>query len=162
MAILQKYKQGQGNNVVGTQTIKNTLYSGTSTSPILALHVVTINAGGTLDPAASALPRGNLIAECDRVGGVVDAIISEVNPLAYVIGGVSSSNAGGNLFLVTDETVSSSDLQHRIRTIGANAAPTRLTATTFTYANTAISAANIDISGTQVVTVTGNVGFVFV
>ena len=154
MAIVQKYRQGQGNNVVGTQTIKNTLYSGTSTSPILGLHVVEIK--------NSVAIRGNLILECDRVGGVVDAIISEVNPLAYAVGGVSSSNAGGNLFLVTDARITSSDLQHRIRTIGANAAPTRLTATTFTYANTAISAANIDISGTQVVTVTGNVGFVFV
>jgi hypothetical protein len=141
MAIFQKYKQGQGNNVVGTQTIKNTLYSSA-----LGLHVVEIK--------NSVAIRGNLIAECDLVGGVVDAIISEVNPLAYVIGGVSSSNAGGNLFLVTDETVSSSDLQHRIRQIAANTAATRLTATTFTYANTSIISAganSVDISGTQVV-----------
>ena len=149
MAIFQKYKQGQGNNVVGTQTIKNTLYSSA-----LALHVVEIK--------NSVAIRGNLIAETDLVGGVVDSIISEVNPLAYVVGGVSSSNAGGNLFLVTDETVSSSDLQHRIRQIGANTAATRLTATTFTYANTAVSERAVDISGTVVHTVTGNVGFVFV
>jgi hypothetical protein len=149
MAIFQKYKQGQGNNVVGTQTIKNTLYSSA-----LALHVVEIK--------NSIAVRGNLIAETDLVGGVVDSIISEVNPLAYVVGGVSSSNAGGNLFLVTDETVSSSDLQHRIRQIGANTAATRLTATTFTYANTAVSERAVDISGTVVHTVTGNVGFVFV
>jgi hypothetical protein len=149
MAIFQKYKQGQGNNVVGTQTIKNTLYSSA-----LALHVVEIK--------NSVAIRGNLIAETDLVGGVVDSIISEVNPLAYVVGGVSSSNAGGNLFLVTDETVSSNDLQHRIRQIGANTAATRLTATTFTYANTAVSERAVDISGTVVHTVTGNVGFVFV
>jgi hypothetical protein len=149
MAIFQKYKQGQGNNVVGTQTIKNTLYSSA-----LALHVVEIK--------NSIAVRGNLIAETDLVGGVVDSIISEVNPLAYVVGGVSSSNAGGNLFLVTDDTVSSSDLQHRIRQIGANTAATRLTATTFTYANTAVSERAVDISGTIVHTVTGNVGFVFV
>ena len=149
MAIFQKYKQGQGNNVVGTQTIKNTLYSSA-----LALHVVEIK--------NSIAVRGNLIAETDLVGGVVDSIISEVNPLAYVVGGVSSTNAGGNLFLVTDDTVSSSDLQHRIRQIGANTAATRLTATTFTYANTAVSERAVDISGTVVHTVTGNVGFVFV
>jgi hypothetical protein len=149
MATFQKYKQGQGNNVVGTQTIKNTLYSSA-----LALHVVEIK--------NSVAIRGNLIAETDLVGGVVDSIISEVNPLAYVVGGVSSSNAGGNLFLVTDETVSSSDLQHRIRQIAANTAATRLTATTFTYANTAVSERAVDISGTIVHTVTGNVGFVFV
>jgi hypothetical protein len=154
MAIFQKYKQGQGNNVVGTQTIKNTLYSGTSTSPILGLHVVEIK--------NSVAIRGNLILECDRVGGVVDAIISEVNPLAYAFGGVSSSNAGGNLFLVTDARITSSDLQHRIRQIAANTAATRLTATTFTYANTAVSESNVDISGTVVHAVTGNVGFVFV
>ena len=149
MAIFQKYRQGQGNNVVGTQTIKNTLYGST-----LGLHVVEIK--------NSVAIRGNLIVECDRVGGVVDAIISEVNPLAYAVGGVSSTNAGGNLFLVTDETVSSSDLQHRIRQIAANTAATRLTATTFTYANTAVSERAVDISGTVVYTVTGNVGFVFV
>jgi hypothetical protein len=120
----------------------------------LALHVVEIK--------NSIAIRGNLIAETDLVGGVVDSIISEVNPLAYVVGGVSSSNAGGNLFLVTDETVSSSDLQHRIRQIAANTAATRLTATTFTYANTAVSERAVDISGTVVHTVTGNVGFVFV
>ena len=149
MAIFQKYRQGQGNNVVGTQTIKNTLYSST-----LGLHVVEIK--------NSVAIRGNLIVECDLVGGVVDSIISEVNPLAYVIGGVSSTNAGGNLYLVTDAKVSSSDLQHRIRQIAANTAATRLTATTFTYANTAVSERAVDISGTIVHTVTGNVGFVFV
>lgn len=149
MAIFQKYKQGQGNNAVGTQTIKNTLYSSA-----LGLHVVEIK--------NSVAIRGNLIAECDLVGGVVDAIISEVNPLAYAVGGVSSSNAGGNLYLVTDAKVSSGDLQHRIRQIAANTAATRLTATTFTYANTAVSERAVDISGTVVYTVTGNVGFVFV
>ena len=149
MAIFQKYKQGQGNNVVGTQTIKNTLYGST-----LGLHVVEIK--------NSVAIRGNLIVECDLVGGVVDSIISEVNPLAYVIGGVSSTNAGGNLYLVTDAKVSSGDLQHRIRQIAANTAATRLTATTFTYANTAVSERAVDISGTVVYTVTGNVGFVFV
>ena len=149
MAIFQKYKQGQGNNVVGTQTIKNTLYGSA-----LGLHVVEIKNSQAI--------RGNLIVECDLVGGVVDSIISEVNPLAYAVGGVSSSNAGGNLFLVTDAKVSSSDLQHRIRQIAANTAATRLTATTFTYANTAVSERAVDISGTVVYTVTGNVGFVFV
>ena len=149
MAIFQKYRQGQGNNVVGTQTIKNTLYGST-----LGLHVVEIK--------NSVAIRGNLIVECDLVGGVVDSIISEVNPLAYVIGGVSSTNAGGNLYLVTDAKVSSGDLQHRIRQIAANTAATRLTATTFTYANTAVSERAVDISGTVVYTVTGNVGFVFV
>ena len=149
MAIFQKYKQGQGNNVVGTQTIKNTLYGST-----LGLHVVEIKNSQAI--------RGNLIVECDLVGGVVDSIISEVNPLAYVIGGVSSANAGGNLYLVTDAKVSSGDLQHRIRQIAANTAATRLTATTFTYANTAVSERAVDISGTVVYTVTGNVGFVFV
>ncbi len=82
--------------------------------------------------------------------------------MAYAVGGVSSTNAGGNLYLVTDAKVSSGDLQHRIRQIGANTAATRLTATTFTYANTAVSERAVDISGTVVYTVTGNVGFVFV
>jgi hypothetical protein len=148
MATVQKYRQGQGNNVVGTQTIKNTLYGST-----IGLHVVEIK--------NSVAVRGNLIAETDLVGGVVDAIISEVNPLGYVVGGVSSSNAGGNLYLITDARVKSDELQHRIRQIGANTAATRLTATTFSYANTAVSERSVDISGTVVYTVTGNVGFTF-
>jgi len=161
MATLQKYKLGQANTFVGTQTIKNTLYGSA-----LSLHIVTINAGGTLDPAASALPRGNLIAECTLTGGVVEAIVNEINPLAYCVGGVSSTNAGGNLYLVTDAKVSSSDLQHRIRQIGANTAAVRSTgiwsANAFTYGNTAISERCVDISGTQVVASTGGVGFVLV
>jgi len=154
MATFQKYRLGQGNNFVGTQTIKNTLYSGAGATSALNLHIVEIKNSQAI--------RGNLIVECDLVGGVVDAIISEVNPLAYVVGGVSSTNAGGNLFLVTDGKLSSGDLQHRIRQIGANTAATRLTATTFTYANTAVSERSVDISGTVVYAVTGNVGFGFV
>jgi hypothetical protein len=139
MATFQKYKQGQANTVVGTQTTKNTFYGVTTN-----IHVLTIN---------NSLPaRGNLIAECDVTGGVVEAIVNEINPLAYFIGGVSSSNAGGNLFLVTDVTVEASDIQHRVRQIGANAAATRLTSTTFTYANTAVGPNQVDISGTQVLT----------
>ena len=149
MATFQKYKQGQGNAVVGTQTTKNTLYGST-----LGLHIVEIK--------NSVAIRGNLIAETDLVGGVVDSIVSEVNPMAYVVGGVSAANPGGNLYLITDAKVSAGDIQHRIRTIGANAAPVRLTATTFTYANTAVSERSVDISGTVVYTVTGNVGFAFV
>ena len=127
------------NSFVGTQTLKNTLY-GINTN----IHVVTLS--------NSKLVRGNLIAECDQTGGVVDAIVSEVNPLAYYIGGVSSGNAGGNLYLITDVTVDASDIQHRIRQLGANTAATRIDSTTFTYANTAVGPNAVDISGTQVVT----------
>jgi hypothetical protein len=140
MATFQKYKQGQANTLVGTQTTVGTLYGVNS-----KLHVITVN--------NSVAIRANLIPDSGYTGGVIESIVEEVNPLAYYTTGSTITNQA-NIFIVTDKHVSSTDLQHRIRQIGANAAATRLTATTFTYANTSIISASgnsIDISGTQVV-----------
>jgi hypothetical protein len=145
MAIFQKYKQGQANTLVGTQTTVGTLYGVNS-----KLFVVTVNAGGS---TTTTTPRGNLIPDSGYTSGVIESIVSEVNPLAYYTTGSTATNQA-NIFIVMDRTASASDLQHRIRQIGANTAATRLTATTFTYANTSIISAglnSVDISGTQVV-----------
>ncbi len=60
------------------------------------------------------------------------------------------TGATGNIHIVVDPTVTAAELQHRIRQIGANTAATRLTATTFTYANTVTGTDTLDISGTGV------------
>jgi hypothetical protein len=140
MATLQKWKLGQANTLVGTQTTVGTLYGVNS-----KLHVITVN--------NSIAIRANLVTDSGLTGGVIESIVDEVNPLAYYTTGSTATNQA-NIFIVTDKQVSAADLQHRIRQIGANTAATRLTSTTFTYANTAIQSAGgnlIDISGTQVV-----------
>ena len=145
MATLQKYKQGQANTLVGTQTTVGTLYGVNS-----KLFVITVNAGGS---TTSAPPRGNLVPDSGYTGGVIESIVDEVNPLAYYTTGSTVTNQA-NIFIVMDRTASASDLQHRIRQIGANTAATRIDSTTFTYANTSIISAganSVDISGTQVV-----------
>jgi hypothetical protein len=128
------------NTLVGTQTTAGTLYSVNA-----KLHVITIN--------NSIAARGNLVLDAGILDGVIESVINEVNPLAYFTTGSTVTNQA-NIFIVTDKHISSSDLQHRIRQIGANTAATRLTGTTFTYANTSIISAganSVDISGTQVV-----------
>ena len=145
MATFQKWKLGQANTLVGTQTTVGTLYATNS-----KLFVITVNAGGS---TTDAPPRGNLVPDSGYTSGVIESIVDEVNPLAYFTTGSTVTNQA-NIFIVTDRTANAADLQHRIRQIGANAAATRLTSTTFTYANTAIKSAGgnlVDISGTQVV-----------
>lgn len=145
MAILSRRKfyanaVALANTLVGTQTTAGTLYGVNA-----KLHVITVN--------NSVAVRGNLVLDAGILDGVVESIIKEASPLAYFTTGSTVTNQA-NIFIVTDEQISSSDLQHRIRQIGANTAATRLTATTFTYANTSIISAggnSVDISGTQVV-----------
>jgi len=145
MATLQKFKLNQANTLVGTQTTVGTLYGVNS-----KVFVITVNAGGS---TTSTTPRGNLVPDSNFTGGVIESIVSEINPLAYFTTGSTATNQA-NIFIIMDKVVSAGDLQHRIRQIGANAAATRLTSTTFTYANTAILSSSgnlIDISGTQVI-----------
>ena len=145
MATFQKWKLGQANTLVGTQTTVGTLYGVNS-----KLFVITVNAGGS---TTSAPPRGNLVPDSGFTGGVIESIVDEVNPLAYYTTGSTATNQA-NIFVVMDRVANAADLQHRIRQIGANSAATRLTTTTFTYANTAILSSGgnlIDISGTQVI-----------
>ena len=80
----------------------------------------------------------DLRAEDDAVDEAVEAIIKELNPLAYFI----VNDASGTIHLVMDTIHSSaSELQARIRRIGKDADP----ATT-----TSIGPNDIDISGTDV------------
>lgn len=128
------------NTLVGTQTTAGTLYGVNA-----KLHVITVN--------NSIAIRANLVTDSGILSGVVESIVDEVNPLAYFTTGSTATNQA-NIFIVTDKHISSTDLQHRIRQIGANSAATRLTSTTFTYANTSIISGggnSVDISGTQVV-----------
>lgn len=145
MATIQKWKLSQANTFVGTQTTVGTLNGVNS-----KLFVITINAGGS---TTSTTPRGNLVPDSGYTGGVIESIVDEVNPLAYFTTGSTATNQA-NIFVVTDKNVSAADIQHRVRQLGANSAATRLTSTTFTYANTSIISTglnSVDISGTQVV-----------
>ena len=54
MAIVQKWKLGQANTLVGTQTTIGTIYPVNS-----RLHTITVNAGGS---TTTTTPRGNLRA----------------------------------------------------------------------------------------------------
>ena len=81
----------------------------------------------------------DLRGEDDAVDEAVEAIIKELNPLAYFV----VDDASGVIHLVMDANHSSaSELQARIRTIGKDADP----ATT-----TSIGPNDIDISGSDVV-----------
>ena len=79
----------------------------------------------------------DLRAEDDATDEAVEAIIKELNPLAYFI----VNDASGTIHLVMDANHSSaSDLQARIRTIGIDDGAT----------TTSIGPNDIDISGTDV------------
>jgi hypothetical protein len=88
----------------------------------------------------------NIQAEDDAVNEVVEQIVKEVSPLAFF---VADAN-GGVMHLVTDVSLSATDLQHRIRQIGAATPAVRTGSTTFTYAVTSVGPNTIDISGTTV------------
>lgn len=79
----------------------------------------------------------DLRAEDDAVNEAVEAIVMELNPLAFF---VTDSNAG-TISVVMDKAVNSaSELQARIRTIGKDSGAT----------TTSIGPNDVDISGTTV------------
>ena len=154
MATLQKWKLDQANTLVGTQTVWGTLYQVNS-----KLHVITVNAGGS---TTTTTPRGNLIPDANHTGGVIESIVDEVAPLAYwTVDSTIQDQA--NIYVITDVSVHSDCIQHRVRQIAANVPAVRIDNTnSFTYANTAIPSAGgdlVDISGT-VVAESPNVGTV--
>lgn len=109
----------------GLQATVGTLYA-----PNCNLWLITVK-----DTGASAI---NLRDEDDAVNETVEAIIQELNPLAYFI----TDSAAGTMMVVMDKTINSaSELQTRIRRIGKDDDP----ATT-----TSIGPNDIDISGTTV------------
>lgn len=117
----------------------------------LAGNLVALNSSlHVIQVANASSVAQDLSTEDNAVDETVEAILKEVNPLAYFV----ADNTSGNIYVVTDKNVSSSDLQHRIRTIGADSAPTRTSATTFTYATTSVGPNDYDISGTTVTTAT--------
>lgn len=103
---------------------------GTLYAPNCNLWLITVK-----DTGASAI---DLRDEDDAVNETVEAIIQELNPLAYF----TTDSAAGTMMVVMDKTINSaSELQTRIRRIGKDADP----ATT-----TSIGPNDIDISGTTV------------
>ena len=110
----------------GLQATAGTLYA-----PNCNLWLVTVK--DSAGPTAI-----DLRDEDDAVNETVEAIIQELNPLAYFI----TDTAAGTMMLVMDKAINSaSELQTRIRRIGKDADP----ATT-----TSIGPNDIDISGTTV------------
>jgi hypothetical protein len=103
-----------------------------------SLHLVQVKSYG-----GAAVDLRN---EDDAVDETVEAIVEETNPLAFF----AQNTNGGNLYLITDKSITSEDLQHRIRQIGANTAAVRTGTNTFTYANTAVGPNAKDISATTV------------
>ena len=106
------------------------------------LHIVTVKSYGGV--------AVDLRAEDDAVDETVEAIVREVNPLAFF----AQDTSGGNIYLVTDKSVTSDALQHHIRQIGATSPAVRSGTNTFTYANTAVGPNSKDISATTVVSAT--------
>jgi hypothetical protein len=76
------------------------------------------------------------------IDGVVEQIVKEINPLAFYV----PNDTSGNIHVVMDPTIIASDLQNRIRLIGANA----YSATAGIYANTFVGPNGKDISNTYV------------
>ena len=103
---------------------------GTMYSPNANCYKLTVE-----NAANSAI---DLRAEDDAVDEAAEAIIKELNPLAYFI----VNDNSGVIHLVMDANISSaSELQARIRTIGKDAGAT----------TTSIGPNDIDISGSDVV-----------
>lgn len=76
------------------------------------------------------------------IDGVVEQVVKEANPLAFYV----PNDNSGNIHVVMDPTIIASDLQNRVRLIGANAYST----TPGVYANTYVGPNGIDISNTYV------------
>lgn len=88
----------------------------------------------------------DISAEDDSVDEVVEQIVKEVNPLAFFV----ANDNTGKVYLVMDYNTSATDVQHRIRQIGADTPAVRTGATTFTYSATSVGPNDKDISGTTV------------
>lgn len=115
-------------SVTRTSGLKATV--GTLYAPHCNLWLITVK-----DTGASAI---DLRDEDDAVNETVEAIIQELNPLAYF----TTDSAAGTMMVVMDKAINSAkELQTRIRRIGKDADP----ATT-----TSIGPNDIDISGTTV------------
>jgi hypothetical protein len=81
--------------------------------------------------------------EDDLLDGVVEQIVKEINPMAFLV----EDTDNGEIVMVVDKSVSSDDLRHRIRLIGSTEGWNR---ETDEYSITEIGPNEIDISGTVV------------
>lgn len=76
------------------------------------------------------------------IDGAVEQIVKEVAPLAFYL----PNDTSGNIHVVMDPTITASELQNRVRLIGANSYST----TPGVYANTYVGPNGIDVSNTYV------------
>jgi hypothetical protein len=107
--------------------LRNTV--GTLYQDMVNLYKITVQ---TVVPAAV-----DLRAEDDANDETVEAIVREINPLAFFV----VNDASGVIYVVMDKHINSaSELQVRIRSIGKDSGAT----------TTSIGPNNIDISGTTV------------
>ena len=112
----------------GSKTQVGTLYNLNSN-----LYIITVIGASAIDLTAEdslgTSPTNTITVDGVSVGnilidGVVEAIVKEINPLAFF---VPNANAG-KIYVVMDQSIdSASELQTRIRRIGLNAAGTATT-----------------------------------
>ena len=115
---------------VGLKTAVDTLFT-----PGCNLFLITVK--DIAGPTAI-----DLTAEDDAVEETVEAIVKEINPLAYF----TVDGSAGVMYVVMDKNINdASELQARIRTIGKDAGAS----------TTSIGPNDIDISGTTVQLGTG-------
>ncbi len=116
---------------MGTVTRVNGLRNtvGTVYADNCNLYLITVK-----NASASAI---DLRAEDDAVNETVEAIVMELNPLAFFV----TDSSAGTISVVMDKAINSaSELQARIRTIGKDSGAT----------TTSIGPNDVDISGTTV------------
>ena len=122
----------------------NYIATGTLYQPSCACYLVTVkNAGASAidlrdeDAFSNADLDSNVNTPDTIAVGVVEAILREINPLAYF----TTDTDAGTMMIIVDKGITAAELQVRIRNIGKDATP----ATT-----TSIGPNDVDISGTIV------------
>lgn len=112
----------------GSKTNTGVLYNPNSNLYLIAVQTVT--------PTAVNLQNEDSNGVNAVIGGVIEAIVDEINPLAWF----TPSDTSGYIYVVMDKAINSaSELQTRIRRIGI-----------LLDGTTSIGPNNVDISGTVV------------
>lgn len=78
----------------------------------------------------AAASARDLRAEDDAVDETVEMIVKELNPLMFLV----TDSAAGTIHLVTDKSLSASDIQTRIRNLGTAVGPNAIDVTGTTVA----------------------------
>ena len=113
---------------------------GTVYAPNAKAFLITVK-----NAAASAR---DLRAEDDAVDETVEMIVKELNPLMFFV----TDSAAGTIHIVTDVSLSASDIQTRIRNLGTTVGPNDVDVTGTTVVDVQPTTA-LPTSGTMVFTV---------